>query len=165
MTELLLNQFKTMIKITNPKTRLLLILGLLIIFIYQGSAQNFVSLIGVRLGVETVELSGKFALDKKNHLEGTIGLVTPQPEYTVGAGAAYHRHIHLNSGQTFQFYYGAGIKGVIGDESGFGVGPQLGLLLLYKKINIGVDVLPTYFFNDALEFRPLFGVHLRWVNY
>ena len=137
----------------------------LCVMICQNYGQNFVSLVGARASLETVEFSAKIALDNKNYLEGTVGIVTPQPEYTVGAGAAYHRHVHLNEAQTFQFYYGAGIKGVIGDETGFGVGPQVGLLALYKKINIGIDLLPTYFFNDALEFRPLFGVHLRIVNY
>lgn len=135
-------------------------------FLYTSSiAQNYNSLVGARIGVKTAEFSAKIALDNYNYLEGTIGIVTPQPDYTVGAGAAYHRHIHLNESQSLQFYYGAGIKGVIGDESGFGAGPQLGLVTLYKKFNFGVDVLPTYFFNDVLEFQPLFGVHIRWVNY
>lgn len=147
------------------KIKLILIFTLISFITYQGSAQNYASLVGVRLGVKTAEFSAKIALDNYNYLEGTVGIVTPQSDYTVGAGAAYHRHIHLNQSQTFQFYYGAGLKAVIGDESGFGVGPQLGLVALYKKINIGVDVLPTYFFNDVLEFRPLFGVHVRWVNY
>ena len=131
----------------------------------QSYAQNYNSLVGARLGIKTVEFSAKIALDNYNYLEGTMGIVTPQPDYTVGAGAAYHRHIHLNEKQTLQFYFGAGIKGVLGDETGIGAGPQLGLIALYKKINIGVDVLPTYFFNDVLEFQPLFGIHLRWVNY
>lgn len=133
--------------------------------INESFAQNFNSVVGMRVGIKTLEFSTKIALDNYNYLEGTVGVVTPQPDYTAGAGAAYHRHIHLNDGQTLQFYYGAGVKAVIGDENGFGAGPQLGLLALYKKINIGVDVLPTYFFNDVLEFQPLFGVHLRWVNY
>lgn len=139
---------------------------LIFLFVLTGQnyGQNYNSLIGARVGLKTVEFSAKIALDNKNSLEGTFGIVTPQPEYTVGAGAAYHRHIHLNERQTFQFYYGFGIKGVLGDETGLGVGPQLGILALYKKINIGIDLLPTYFFNDALEFRPLFGVHLRYVN-
>ena len=143
----------------------LLILGFLVLSNSQIIAQNFVSLMGARVGIETVEFSTKIALDNKNYLEGTFGIVTPQPDYTVGAGAAYHRHVHLNESQTLQFYYGVGAKAVIGDESGFGLGPQVGLPALYKKINIGVDLLPTYFFNDVLEFRPLFGVHLRYVYY
>ncbi|MEM9548706.1 MAG: hypothetical protein AAGA77_22165 [Bacteroidota bacterium] len=147
------------------KTKLLSAIALFFLVINQGNTQKFNSLIGARVGIETVEFSSKISLDEHNYLEGTVGVVTPQPDYTIGAGAAYHRHIHLNENQTFQFYYGAGVKGVFGDESGIGVGPQLGLLALYKKINIGVDVLPTYFFNDVLEFQPLFGVHLRWVNY
>lgn len=133
-------------------------------FAFQSFAQNFNSLVGARLGIKTAEFSAKIALDNKNYLEGTMGIVTPQPEYTVGAGAAYHRHIHLNDDQSFQFYYGFGFKGVIGDESALGLGPQAGLIFIYKKINIGIDALPTYFFNDVLEFRPLFGVHLRYVN-
>ena len=137
----------------------------LVVLICQNYGQKYVSLVGARVGIETVEFSAKIALDSKNSLEGTFGIVTPQPEYTIGAGIAYHRHVHLNEAQTFQFYYGVGIKGVLGDETGFGTGPQLGLLALYRKINIGIDHLPTYFFNDVLEFRPIFGVHLRWVNY
>jgi len=131
----------------------------------QGYSQKFVSLIGFRGRIETVEFSSKIALSEYNYLEGTLGVVTPQPDYTIGAGVAYHRHINLSSSRNFQFYYGAGLKAVIGDESGFGAGPQLGLIALFKRINLGIDVLPTYFFIDALEFQPLFGVHLRWVNY
>ncbi len=143
----------------------ILLLALFCFITNSSLAQNYASLIGARIGDKTVEFSAKIALDNHNYLEGTVGVVTPQPDYTVGAGAAYHRHVDLNKSQTFQFYYGAGLKGVFGDESGFGIGPQAGLIALYKKINIGVDILPTYFFNDVLEFRPLFGVHLRWVNY
>lgn len=131
----------------------------------QNIAQTYNSLIGTRIGNKTAEFSAKIALDDHNSLEGTVGIVTPQPDYTVGAGAAYHRHVHLNENETFQFYFGAGGKAVFGDESGIGVGPQLGLIALFGKINLGVDVLPTYFFNDVLEFQPIFGVHVRWVNY
>jgi hypothetical protein len=147
------------------KIRLILAITLFYLSVSQSIAQKYNSLVGIRLGVETAEFSAKIALDNNNYLEGTVGIVTPQPDYTVGAGAAYHRHIHLNQSQTFQFYFGAGGKAVLGDEMGLGLGPQLGLIALYKKINIGVDILPTYFFNDVLEFQPLFGVHLRWVNY
>jgi len=147
------------------KIRSILTIAFFIILMCQSYAQNYNSLVGARFGINTAEFSAKIALDNKNYLEGTVGIVTPQPEYTVGAGAAYHRHVHLNETQTLQFYYGFGVKGVLGDETGFGVGPQTGLVYLYKKINIGVDLLPTYFFNDALEFRPIFGVHLRYVNY
>jgi hypothetical protein len=136
----------------------------LCVMICQSYGQSFVSLVGARASLETIEFSAKIALDNKNYLEGTVGVVTPQPDYTVGAGAAYHRHFHLNESQTIQFYLGAGIKGVIGDETAFGVGPQAGLLVFYKKINLGIDILPTYFFNDVLEFKPLFGLHLRYVS-
>jgi len=146
-------------------TKLITTLLFLFVLISQNYGQKYASLVGARVGIETVEFSAKIALDSKNSLEGTVGIVTPQPEYTVGAGAAFHRHVSLNGAHTFQFYYGVGIKGVFGDESGLGAGPQLGLFALYKKINIGLDLLPTYFFNDALEFRPIFGVHLRYVNY
>lgn len=129
------------------------------------NAQKVVSLIGARASIETLEFSSKFSLDKFNYIEGTVGVVTPQPEYTIGAGAAYHRHVLLKEDESIQFYYGFGVKGVIGDASALGMGPQLGILAIYKKINIGLDLLPTYFFNDALEFRPLFGIHLRYVNY
>jgi len=152
-------------KNNNLKIQSLLIIILFSFTFSQAFAQNYNSLVGARIGIKTAEFSSKIALDNYNYLEGTVGIVTPQPDYTVGAGAAYHRHIHLNDKQTLQFYYGAGLKAVIGDESGFGMGPQLGIVALYNKINIGVDVLPTYFFNDVLEFRPIFGVHLRWVNY
>lgn len=150
-------------KILN--VRYLVIIALLGLMNIPMNAQKVQSMIGVRGNIETLELSAKFSMDKHNYLEGSIGKVTPQPEYTIGAGAAYHRHIHLKRNETLQFYYGAGIKGVLGDESGIGIGPQIGILALYKKINIGVDFLPTYFFNDVLEFRPLFGVHLRYVSY
>lgn len=146
------------------KIRSIITIAILSFCVCHSHAQNFNSLVGARVGYKTAEFSAKIALDNYNYLEGTVGVVTPQPDYTVGAGAAYHRHIHLNDAQTLQFYYGLGIKGVIGDESGLGVGPQTGLIYLYRNINIGVDVLPTYFFNDVLEFQPLFGVHLRWVN-
>ena len=128
------------------------------------SGQSYNSLVGARIGIKTAEFSAKIAMDKKNALEGTVGIVTPQPDYTVGVGVAYHRHVSLNSSESILFYYGIGGKAVFGDESGFGVGPQIGLVTIYKNINIGVDVLPTYFFNDVLEFRPLFGIHLRYVN-
>ena len=152
------NQFKL-------KVRIVLVIAAFCLLSADSIAQNYNSLVGARVGIETAEFSAKIALDNYNYLEGTVGIVTPQPDYTVGAGAAYHRHIHLNESQTYQFYYGFGLKAVIGDESGFGTGPQLGLVALFNKINIGVDVLPTYFFNDVLEFQPIFGVHLRWVNY
>ena len=129
------------------------------------NAQKVLSLIGVRANTETAVISTKFSLDKHNYLEGTVGIMTPQPDYTVGAGAAYHRHVHLKEDETLQFYYGFGALGVLGDESGVGVGPQIGILALYKRINIGVDFLPTYFFNDVLDFRPLFGVHLRLASF
>ena len=147
------------------KIKSIITFTLLIFVINQGLTQKYNSLVGARIGISTAEFSAKIALDKSNYLEGTVGIVTPQPDYTVGAGAAYHRHISLNDEETLQFYYGFGLKGVLGDQSGLGVGLQTGLIYLYKNINLGVDVLPTYFFNDVLEFRPLFGVHLRWVNY
>ena len=131
---------------------------------YEGLTQTYNSAIGARIGIETVEFSAKIPLNKKNALEGTLGIVTPQPDYTIGVGVAFHRHIDLNDSRNFKFYYGVGGKAVIGDESGFGVGPQVGLMYIYKNINIGIDGLPTYFFDEVLEFRPLFGVHLRWVN-
>ena len=77
-------------------------------------AQAFNSLVGVRAGYKTVEFSAKIAMDKKNSLEGTVGVVTPQPDYTVGAGAAYHRHVYLNESGSFQ------PQGVSKMESGCG---------------------------------------------
>ena len=152
------------LKIKTLKNSTILVITLICLCVNLGKSQNYNSLLGARAGIETVEFSTKIALDNYNALEGTIGVVTPQPDYTFGVGVAYHRHAHLNENQTLQFYYGAGAKAVIGDESGFGLGPQIGLMAFYKRINIGVDVLPTYFFNDVLEFQPLFGVHLRLVN-
>lgn len=130
----------------------------------EAQSQMFNSAVGVRLGYQTGELSAKIGLSDKNYLEGTIGSVTPQPDFTLGAGIAYHRHVPIGGRDRLAFYYGLGTKAVIGDEAGFGVHPALGLVYVYKRINIGIDVLPTYFFNDVLEFRPLGGIHLRWIN-
>ena len=139
----------------------------LIIFIIScqsGITQRFNSLVGLKLGHKTAALSAKIALDEKNYLEGTFGLFTPQPDYTFGPSIAYHRHISLNETKDFQFFYGAGVKAAIGDESAFGLGGDLGLIYIYKNISLGLDINPTYFFNDVLEFRPLYGINLRWVN-
>ncbi len=152
----------------NSKKRVFRLFAIAVIvigFMSHGYSQKFASLVGARLGVKTVAFSAKIALSEHNFLEGTMGIFTPQPDFTIGAGVAYHRHIALSGNKNFQFYYGASVKAVIGDESGGGLGVDAGLIYLYKKINIGVDVLPTYFFNDVLEFRPLFGIHLRVVNY
>lgn len=154
------------IKINNKTVTRLLTLCITIILIacQSGMSQRFNSLVGARIGYKTAGFSAKIALDEKNYLEGTFGVVTPQPDYTVGLGIAYHRHIPLNDSKNFQFYYGASTKGVIGDENGFGLGGDVGLIYIYKNISVGLDVFPTYFFNDALEFRPLYGINLRWVN-
>jgi|TARA_R110000737_G_scaffold309228_3_gene317475 hypothetical protein len=90
--------------------------------------------------------------------------VTPQPDYTFGPSIAYHRHISLNENKDFQFFYGLGIKGVIGDEKAVGLGVDTGLIYIYKNISLGLDLNPSYFFNDVLQFRPLYGINLRWVN-
>lgn len=146
-------------------TRIILLLVFALSLSTEGQGQMFNSAIGVRLGYEkTAELSAKIGLSDKNYLEGTIGSVTPQPDFTIGAGIAYHRHVQIGERDRLAFYYGLGTKAVIGDETGWGVHAALGLVYVYKRINIGIDVLPTYFFNDVLEFRPLAGIHLRWIN-
>jgi hypothetical protein len=139
---------------------------LLVTFIncQSGISQRFNSLIGVKIGYKTAAFSAKIALDEKNYLEGTIGLLTPQPDYTFGPGVSYHRHVSLNESKDFQFYYGFGGKAAIGDETGIGLGVDVGLIYIYKNISLGLDLNPTYFFDDVLEFRPLYGINLRWVN-
>ncbi len=130
----------------------------------SGISQRFNSLVGAKIGYKTAAFSIKIALDENNYLEGTIGLLTPQPDYTFGPGVAYHRHISLNESKDFQFYYGLGVKGAIGDETAMGLGVDAGLIYIYKNISLGLDINPTYFFDDVLEFRPLYGINLRWVN-
>ncbi len=133
-------------------------------FCYTATSQRFNSLVGVRMGYKTAAFSAKIAVDEKNYVEGTMGVMTPQPDYTVGAGAAYHRHIPLNESKDFQFYYGINGKAVLGDETGLGAGVDAGLIYIYKNISLGLDVFPTYFFNDVLGLRPMYGINLRWVN-
>lgn len=141
------------------------LIGLFILCIaFTATSQRFNSLVGARIGYKTAAFSAKIAMDENNYLEGTMGIMTPQPEYTVGAGAAYHRHIALNESRDFQFYYGINFKGVIGDESALGAGADVGLIYIYKNISLGLDLFPTYFFNDVLKLRPMYGINLRWVN-
>lgn len=130
----------------------------------QAYGQDYISMVGVRVSPETAALSIKISIDEKNHLEGTVGVFTPQPEFTIGAGAAYHRHHPLNEKKNFQVYYGPSLKAVIGDQNSIGVGADAGLMYLFKKIEIGAEVNPTYFLNENLGFQPLFGLHLRWIN-
>ena len=141
-----------------------IILFLFILNCQSGISQRFNSLVGVKMGYKTAAVSAKIALDEKNYLEGGFGLFTPQPDYTVGPNVAYHRHISLNESKDFQFFYGAGVKAAIGDETAFGLGADIGLIYIYKNISLGLDINPTYFFNDVLGFRPLYGINLRWVN-
>lgn len=164
------NKNQAMLTYISTKSRLSTIntAALLIFFsafiLQEGSAQRFNSLVGARIGYKTAAFSAKIALDEHNYLAGSIGVITPQPDYTVGAGIAYHRHIALNESKNFQFYYGVSTKAVIGDVSSLGVGLDAGLIYIYKSISVGLDVFPTYFFNEALGFKPLFGLNLRWVN-
>ncbi len=136
----------------------------IIISCQSGISQRFNSLVGIKLGYETAAVSAKIALDEKNYLEGSFGIMTPQPEYTVGPSISYHRHIALNESKDFQLYFGAGGKAAIGDAPGFGVGVDIGLIYIFKKISLGLDLNPSYFFNEALGFKPLYGINLRWVN-
>lgn len=151
-------QFSRIIKIT------FITLIAIIINCQSGVSQRFNSLVGIKLGYQTAGVSAKIALDEKNYLDGSIGIVTPQPDYTVGPSISYHRHFPLNESKDFQFYIGAGGKGVIGDQSGFGVGADIGLIYIYKNISLGLDLNPSYFFNEVLDFRPLYGINLRRVN-
>ncbi|MFT6336599.1 MAG: hypothetical protein ACJATI_003358 [Halioglobus sp.] len=157
-----------MLEINIHHTRIIrvtfILLLMTIINCQSGISQRFNSLVGVKAGYNTASFSIKIALDENNYLEGTIGVLTPQPDYTFGPGIAYHRHISLNESKDFQFYYGLGAKGVIGDETAIGLGVDAGLIYIYKNISLGLDLNPTYFFNDVLEFRPLYGINLRWVN-
>ena len=137
---------------------------LTIINCQSGLTQRFNSLVGAKIGYKTAGFSAKIALDENNFLEGTIGVVTPQPDYTVGPTIAYHRHISLNESKDFQFYYGLAVKGVIGDEMAVGLGFDTGLIYIYKNISLGLDLNPTYFFDDVLAFKPIYGINLRWVN-
>ena len=100
--ECFLFQFHLGIKTTQKlKIKAIITFSLLSFIINQGVAQKYASLVGARIGIKTAEFSAKIALDNNNYLEGTVGVVTPQPDYTVGAGAAYHRHVHLNESNTF----------------------------------------------------------------
>ena len=127
--------------------------------------QDYSSLTGVRLGIKTVELSSKLALNTYNSLEGLLGILKVKKEYSIGLGIAYHRQVPINKSQRLQFFYGIGTKGIIGKYSSFGVGLQLGLNAFYKNVNIGMDLHPTYFFIDNIESRPFFGIHFRRVKY
>lgn len=151
-------QFSRIIKIT------FVVLIAMIINSQSGISQRFNSLVGIKLGYQTAGVSAKIALDEKNYLDGSIGIITPQPDYTVGPSISYHRHISLNESKDFQFYFGAGGKAVIGDQSGLGIGADVGLIYIYKNISLGLDLNPSYFFNEVLDFRPLYGINLRWVN-
>lgn len=131
----------------------------------DGASQKFASLVGLELGYKRAGVSGKIALSEKNYVEGKFALFTPEPNTSLGAGAAFHRHIMLNEGQTTQLYFGPSVKGVIGDSQAMGLGVDLGITFLFKKVNIGFDLNPTYFFDDLLKFEPIYGLHLRWVNY
>ncbi|MEE9437791.1 MAG: hypothetical protein V3V14_02245 [Saprospiraceae bacterium] len=137
----------------------------LILLAQLGNSQIFNSSVGVRVSPEKeVALSAIIPLNKRHVLAGSIGQFTPQPDFTIGASVAYHRHFLLNEQQTFQAYIGAGITGVTGDETSLGVNGDLGIMYIFKKIDIGLDAYPTYFFDDVLKFRPMFALHLRWVN-
>ena len=137
---------------------------LTIINCQSGISQRFNSLVGAKIGYKTAAFSAKIALDENNYLEGTFGVLTPQPDYTIGPGVSYHRHISFNESKDFQFFYGLGVKRAIGDETAIGLGVDVGLIYIYKNISLGLDLNPTYFFDDVLEFRPLYGINLRWVN-
>jgi len=149
---------------TRRKLLNLLIVCITFMFVNESYSQDYISMVGVRVSPKTAALSIKISIDEKNHLEGTVGVFTPQPEYTVGAGAAYHRHHPINEEKNIQLYYGPSLKGVIGDQNSVGFGADAGIMYLFKKIEIGAEVNPTYFLNENLGFQPLFGLHLRWVN-
>ena len=149
----------------KPILRSITILLLVIAVNFEGISQKFNSAVGVELGYQRAGVSGKIALSKKNFVEGKFALFTPEPTTTLGAGAAYHRHFLLNERQTTHLYFGPSVKGVIGDSEAIGVGVDLGLTVLLGKVNIGVEFNPTYFLDEILKFQPIYGLHLRWVNY
>ncbi len=150
---------------THP-SRVLTVVLVLLFALYSGlgSAQIYESIIGIRASPKVLAVTGKIPIDRRNVLEGTVGFITPQPDFTMGVGAAYHRQILLNDTETFQAYFGIGGLAVIGDFSSLGLSGQTGLMYLFKRIDIGLDLYPTYFFNEKLKFKPLFGLHLRWIN-
>jgi len=138
--------------------------SILMIFSNQSSGQIFASMVGIKASHNTVAVSGKIALSEFNYVEGGFGLFVDDP-VALGPSAAFHRHFMLSEDQKTQFYVGPSLKGAIGDANSLGFGVDIGLTYIYKKINIGLEANPTYFLNDKLGFQPIYGLHLRIVNY
>ena len=133
-------------------------------FINSASAQEYVSAIGIRASHTGAVLTGKIGLSKHNYVEGGFGLFSNEPAL-FGASAAYHRHFMLTDNNKLQAYAGPVVRGVVGDANTGGFGVDLGITAILGKVNIGLELNPTVFLDDSIGFEPLYGIHLRWINY
>jgi len=120
---------------------------------------------GLRIG-NGVQWTGKIFLNPDSAVTGFLGLTNRgNGETRAGASMQYQRIHRLLDLDKYFWFYGAGVIGEIGDQSGFGVGPQFGLSTdIKRRVNIELDIFPTYYFSDELDFVLNFGVSIRYIS-
>jgi len=128
------------------------------------SAQDYNSAMGLRVG-NGYQWTGKIFLGEKSALTGFVGITNVINKDTrAGASMLYQRHHRIFDEDNIFFFYGYGIIGEFGDQGGIGSGPSLGLSMnLWKKLNVELDIFPTYYLSDELDYYTNFGISLRYI--
>ena len=118
---------------------------------------------GVRLG-NGVQWTGKIFTTETTALAGFLGLTNRGEDTRAGASMLFHKHHRILDEDNIFIFYGAGVIGEFGDQSGFGGGPTVGLSInLWKKINFEIDIFPAYYYSEELDYVTNFGVSLRYI--
>ena len=119
---------------------------------------------GVRVG-NGIQWTGKIFTTERTALAGFLGLTNRGEDTRAGASILFQRHHRILDEDNIFIFYGAGLIGEFGDQSGMGVGPSLGLSInLWKKINFEIDLFPTYYYSEELNYVTNFGVSLRYIS-
>lgn len=138
------------------KIKFFTILAFVFMFALVGSAQDYKSAIGLRLG-SPISASYKTFVSDQGAFEGTVGFRGFAGYSWINIGAYYQHHNAIESVDGLRWYYGGGAniyfwswKGLdLGSSTTFGISGVLGLDYTFSDIplNLSADWIPTFFLN------------------
>ncbi len=120
---------------------------------------------GFRFG-NGVQWTGKIHTGTKSAMTGFLGITNSKnTEMRAGASIQYQKIHRVFDADNIYLFYGAGLIGEIGDQTGFGAGPIAGIQFnIWKRLNLELDIFPAYYRSEEMEYVINYGISFRYIS-
>jgi len=120
---------------------------------------------GFRFG-NGAQWTGKIHTGAKSAMTGFLGITNfKNTEMRAGASIQFQKIHRIFDADNVYLFYGAGLIGEIGDQTGFGAGPLAGIQFnLWNRLNLELDIFPAYYRSEELEYVINYGISFRYIS-